>query len=37
MYIIALYTLSYYENKYFISLFAYIKHKARIYNHRTYT
>ena len=32
MYIIALYTLNYYEDKYFISLFAYIKHKERIYN-----
>ena len=31
MYIIALYTLTYYEDKYFVSLFAHIKHKARIY------
>ena len=33
MYIIMLYTLNYYEDKYFISLFAHFKHKARIYNH----
>ena len=32
MYIIALYTLNYYEDKYFVSLFAHIKHKARIYS-----
>ena len=31
MYIIMLYTLNYYEDKYFISLFAHFKHKARIY------
>ena len=31
MYIIALYTLNYYEDKYSISLFAHFKHKARIY------
>ena len=37
MYIITIYALNYYEDKYFISLFAYIKHKARTYNHRTYT
>ena len=33
MYIIMLYTLNYYEDKYFISLFAHFKHKARIYTH----
>ena len=31
MYIIMLYTLNYYEDKYFISLFVHFKHKARIY------
>ena len=31
MYIITLYTLNYYEDKYFISLFVHFKHKARIY------
>ena len=33
MYIITLYTLNDYEDKYFISLFAHFKHKARIYTH----
>ena len=37
MYIITICALNYYEDKYFISLFTYIRHKARIYNHRTYT
>ena len=32
-----LYTSNYYEDKYFISLFAHFKHKARIYYYRTYT
>ena len=31
----AIYTLNY-EDKYFISLFAHFKHKAKIYNHCTY-
>ena len=29
----AIYTLIYYEDKYFISLFAHFKHKAKIYTH----
>ena len=33
----AIYTLNYYEDKYFISLFAHFKHKAKIYNHCAYT
>ena len=33
----AIYTLRYYEDKYFISLFAHFKHKAKIYNHQAYT
>ena len=33
----AIYTLSYYEDKYFISLFAHFKHKAKIYSHCAYT
>ena len=37
MYIITLYTLNYYEDKYFISLFVHFKHKIKIYYHRTYT
>ena len=37
MYIIALYTLNYYEDKYFISLFAHFKHTVEKYYHRTYT
>ena len=37
MCIVALYALSYYEDKYVISLFMHFKHKARIYYHRTYT
>ena len=32
-----IYTLNYYEDKYFISLFAHFKHKAKIYNHGSYT
>ena len=31
MYIITLYTLNYYKDKYFISLFAHFKYNARIY------
>ena len=37
MYMIALYILNYYEDKYFISLFAHPKHTIRIYYHGTYT
>ena len=37
MYIITLYTLNYYEDKYFISLFARFKYKARMYYYRTCT
>ena len=37
MYIIALYTLSYYKGKYFVSLFAHFKHTVKIYYHHTYT
>ena len=33
MYIIALYTLSFYEDKYFISLFAHFKHTVKIHAH----
>ena len=32
----SIYTLNYYEDKYFISLFASFKQKAKIYNHYTY-
>ena len=32
----AIYTLNYYEDKYFISLFAHFKHK-KIYDHCAYT
>ena len=32
----AIYTLNYYEDKYFISLFASFKQKAKIYNHYAY-
>ena len=32
MYIFVLYSLHYYEDKYFISLFAHFKHKAKIYS-----
>ena len=32
----AIYTLNYYEDKYFISLFASFKQKAKIYNHYPY-
>ena len=31
MYIMYIYNLNSYEDKYFISLFAHFKHKARIY------
>ena len=31
MYIMMLYTLNYYKDKYFISLFAHFKYNARIY------
>ena len=37
MYIITLYTLNYYEDKYFISPFAHFKYTVKIYNRRTYT
>ena len=37
MYIIALYTLNYYEDKYFISLFAHFKYTVKIYAHYEYT
>ena len=37
MYIIALYTLNYYEDKYFISLFAHFNHIAKIYNQCMYS
>ena len=37
MYIIMQYTLNYYEDNYFISLFVHFKHKARIYYYRMYT
>ena len=37
MYIITLYTLNYHEDKYFTSLSACFKYKARIYYYRTYT
>ena len=33
----AIYTLNYYEDKYFIGLFARFKHTVKIYNHRAYT
>ena len=33
MYMIALYTLNYYEDKYFTSLFAHIKYTVKIYAH----
>ena len=33
MYIIVLYILNCYEDKYFISLFVHFKYKARIYSH----
>ena len=33
MYMIALYTLNYHEDKYFISLFVNVKYRARIYAH----
>ena len=29
----AIYTLNYYKDKYFISLFAHFKHRVKIYNH----
>ena len=28
-----IYTLNYYEDKYFISLFAHLKHTVKIYDH----
>ena len=31
MYMIVLYALNYYEDKYFISLFAHFEYKAKIY------
>ena len=37
MSIIALYTLNYDENKFFISLFAHFKYTVKIYYHRMYT
>ena len=37
MYMITLYTLNYYEDKYFISLFSHFMHKAKLYNHCAYT
>ena len=33
----AIYTLNYYEDKYFISLFSHFMHKAKLYNHCAYT
>ena len=33
----AIYTLNYYEDRYFISLFAHFKHTVKIYNHCAYT
>ena len=33
MYMAVLYTLSYYEDKYFISLFAHFEYKAKIYTY----
>ena len=33
----AIHTLNYYEDKYFIGLFARFKHTVKIYNHRAYT
>ena len=36
MYIIALYTLNYYEDKYFISLFVHFKHIIKIHYHHVY-
>ena len=37
MYIIMLYTLNYYEDKYFISLFAHFKYTVKTQYHQTYT
>ena len=37
MYIITLYTLNYYEDKYFISLFAHFKHTVKIDYPQPYT
>ena len=37
MYIIALYTLNYYEDKYFISLFVHFKYTTKIYYYCSYT
>ena len=33
MYLFALYTLNYYEDKYFVSLFAHFKYTVKIYAH----
>ena len=37
MYIIMQYTLNYYEDKYFISVFVHFMHTVKIYYYRTYT
>ena len=37
MYLIMLYTLNYYENKYFMSRFMHFKYTVKIYAHCTYT
>ena len=37
MYMIALYTFNYYEDKYFISIFVHFMHTVKINYHRTYT
>ena len=37
MYIITQYILNYYEDQYFISLFAHFKYTVKIYNQRAYT
>ena len=33
----AIYTLNYYKDKYFISLFEHFKHTVKTYNYRAYT
>ena len=33
----SVYTLNYYEDKYFTNLFAHFKHKGKIYNYCAYT
>ena len=33
MYLFALYTLNYYEDKYFVSFFAHFKYTVKIYAH----